>query len=203
MENISVSLQLLSLSLGTMRLDELFTRLCVQIIIITSSSPRPICHSLFRFSKCLFSRQAAPIEEGKKQFAHIRIRRDDVRICRQYSGFGFYRQLLRIYIYLCSFTALHSARSSMSKWSDYRRFTTRYRENDIKTLVDFIRGSYNKHIFNLQHDDNNRDEINLISPRVADADRKHFWFFSAAATPMIWCFRYKLTGKFIEKLENL
>lgn len=27
--------------------------------------------------------------------------------------------------------------------------------------------------------------------------------FFSAATPMIWCFRYKLTGKFIEKLENL
>lgn len=190
-----------------MRLDELFTRLCVQIIIITSSSPRPICHSLFRFSKCLFSQQAASAPTKKvKNNLHI-FGFDEMM-------WGYAGNILvsvfivnycaYIYIYLCSFTALHSARSSMSKWSDYRRFTTRYRENDIETLVDFIRGSYNKHIFNLQHDDNNRDEINLISPRVADADRKHFWFFFLfSATPMIWCFRYKLTGKFIEKLENL
>lgn len=71
MENISVSLQLLSLSLGTMRLDELFTRLCVQIIIITSSSPRPICHSLFRFSKCLFSQQATAPTKKVKNNLHI------------------------------------------------------------------------------------------------------------------------------------
>lgn len=182
MENISVSLQLLSL--GTMRLDELFTRLCVQIIIITSSSPRPICHSLFRFSKCLFSQQATAPTKKVKNNLHI-FGFDEMMW--GYAGEGNILVSVFIvnycaYIYLCSFTALHSARSSMSKWSDYRRFTTRERENDIETLVDFIRGSYNKHIFNLQHDDNNRDEINLISPRVADADRKHFWFFFCCHT---------------------